>query len=159
MKGTRSFLDVRRWNFNLEQWGCRRIVFMDKAIFYIFATFSLWYWIECVLFLFIGHGMFMSLLYASEVYYDFYFTALTGYALITFFYTRRRWGSVFIVLWAVTWIVVCMGKYFFSFSFGELEGALLDKITGMVFLVFFVRLSAKVVSKRNRLESEKASCD
>lgn len=138
-----------------ERCICRHIIGFDRAIFYMFAVASLWYWLECVFLLYKGHGIFLTLIYASEVIYDFYFALLTGYALITFLYKRKRWGHIFVFLWLGTWIVVYISGL--NRTFGELEQALIHKITGMVLIIFFVRFSSKIMEARKRYEKEGTS--
>ncbi|MDP2676333.1 MAG: hypothetical protein Q8O83_01470 [bacterium] len=140
--------------FSVESHLCKHIDYADRIIFYIFAVFSIWYWLECVYLVYTGHGIYLTFLYASEVFYDFYFTLLTGYAVLTLFYKRRRWGHMFVALWVGTWIgVVWFGLHT---PIGEAQRALIDKAAGMVVLIYFVRYSGKVVFNRDEHKKEES---
>ncbi|PIR69509.1 MAG: hypothetical protein COU47_02965 [Candidatus Niyogibacteria bacterium CG10_big_fil_rev_8_21_14_0_10_46_36] len=144
---------------SIKRWVCSHLSLIDRLLFYAFAAVSFWYWAECVSFLYTGHGVYVSLLYASDVFYDLYFTALTGYALMTFMYARKRWGSIFILLWLLLCVSAHALEWIGMISFGVLERALVDKTTGMVLLVFLVRFGAKVVKHRSEQDQGKPSCD
>lgn len=140
--------------FSVKRFLCEHAVRADTFFFYAFAAFSLWYWLECVCLLYFGHGIRLSILYASDVFYDFYFALLTGYALLTFLYKRKRWGHVFVFLWVGTWVFVLISGT--ERSFGELEHALIHKITGMVLIIFFVRFSSKIAENLKKREEGKS---
>lgn len=142
--------------FSAERFICKHAVRADTFFFYAFTAFSLWYWLECISLTYFGQGIYLSILYASDVFYDFYFALLTGYALLTFLYKRKRWGHVFIFLWLGTWILVSLSST--ERPIGELERALIHKITGMVLIIFFVRFSSKIVENLKKRE-EGNSCD
>ncbi len=111
----------------------------DPILYRILFGFSVWYFLECLLLLFRGDGLWLNYLWTAALV-EFYLAAVAVYAYETYIHPRNRWGHWIAIFWFAAFLLTILLITFRSEAISSLENAaLVIKVSSVVIFIWFLK--------------------